>query len=238
MFLKMPDRIKQFILSNKILTNLSFYGIRLFLKYKERHIIGRNAKIGFSSKLMGKNLIGENSSFICSKLGIASYISNDSHLQNVKIGKYCSIGPNVLSIHGTHPTKVFVSTHPAFFSTDFIPSYTEKQLFTEKTLPINSNEPYKTLIGNDVWIGASVNIIEGVKLGDGCIIAAGSLVNKDVQPYSIVGGVPAKHIRYRFDQNEIEFLLDFKWWNKPEEWLQNNVLLFSNITEFIKANQK
>jgi len=229
----MPSRIKQFILSNNILKNLSFLGIRLYLKYSKKHTIGRNAKIGLSSKLEGKNLVGENCSFIGSKLGFASYISKNTHLQNVKIGKYCSIGPNVISIHGTHPTKDFVSTHPAFFSTDFKNSYTQKQLFQEKPEPIDNNEPYMTIIGNDVWIGASVNIIEGVKLGDGCIVAAGSLVHKDVEPYSIVGGVPAKHIRYRFEQSETAFLLKFKWWQKSEEWIKKNSLLFSDIKKFI-----
>ncbi|WP_299325045.1 DapH/DapD/GlmU-related protein [uncultured Maribacter sp.] len=234
----MSNKFKQFILSSEILKSLSFYGIRLYLKYVKKHIIGENAKVGYSSKLIGNNIIGENCSFIGSKLGFASYISKDTHLQDVKIGNYCSIGPNVLSIHGTHPTKKYVSTHPAFFSTDFAYSYTKEQLFKEKPEPLESNEPYKTLIGNDVWVGASVNIIEGVKLGDGCIVAAGSLVNKDVEPYSIVGGVPAKHIRYRFEPNEIVFLLDFKWWQKSEEWIRTNSLLFSDIKEFINNTDK
>ncbi|WP_282118131.1 CatB-related O-acetyltransferase [Maribacter aquivivus] len=191
--------------------------------------------IGYSSKLEGLNKFGEKSIFIGSKIGYASYISKNTNLQNVNIGRYCSIGPNVITIHGTHPAKVFVSTHPSFFSTDFTPSYTREQLFEEKPAPLNSKEPYTTLIGNDVWIGASVNIIEGVKLGDGCIVAAGSLVNKDVEPYSIVGGVPAKHIRYRFEPNEINFLMDFKWWNKPIEWIKENSYCFTNIKSFIDS---
>ena len=230
--------LKTFILSNYYLQLLSFKLIRIYLLFTTDTVIGHNAMIGFSSKLEGNNKFGENSKFIGSKIGYASYISNNTNLQNVKIGRFSSIGPNVITIHGTHPTSMFVSTHPSFFSTDFTPSYTKKQLFKEKPTPLNDEEPYITLIGNDVWIGASVNIIEGVKLCDGCIVAAGSLVNKDVEPYSIVGGVPAKHIRYRFEPNEIKFLLKLKWWNKSKEWIQQNSFSFTDIKQLIEFQKK
>jgi len=236
----MLNTLKQFILSNGILKYLGFQSIRIYLRLIKKQVIGKNAKIGFSSKLEGKNSIGENSSFIGSKIGFASYVSKNSQLQNIKIGKYCSIGPNVLTIHGTHPTKIFVSTHPAFFSPDlhFNPSYTKKQLFKEQPDRLIENEPYTTEIGNDVWIGASVNIIEGVKIGDGCIIASGALVNKDIPPYSIVGGVPVKFIRKRFDDSDIAFLLRFKWWERSEKWIIKNAHLFTDIKSFIQENQQ
>ena len=231
--------LKKFILSNYYLQLISFKLIRIYLILTTDTIIGHKAKIGLSSKLGGKNSFGEDSKFIGSKIGYASYLSNNSSLQNTKIGKYSSIGPNVKTIHGTHPTEKFVSTHPAFFSIDkqvgF--SYTEIQLFKEKPDKISPNEPYTTEIGNDVWIGASVNIVEGIKIGNGAIIASGALVNKNVPPYSIVGGVPSKIIRYRFEDSEIDFLLKFKWWNQSKEWIEKNAEFFIDIKQFLHVQQ-
>lgn len=77
-------------------------------------------------------------------------------------------------------------------------------------------EGYPVEIENDVWIGTSVIIMDGVKIGDGAILAAGSVVTNNVPPYAIVGGVPAKIMKYRFNSDEIEYLLSFKWWDKDE----------------------
>ena len=90
-----------------------------------------------------------------------------------------------------------------------------------------------TDIGNDVWIGNNVIIKYGVKIGDGAILGAGAVVTKDVEPYSIVGGVPAKVIKYRFSPDEIKFLLAFKWWDKDLNWLKENKHKFQNIGEFM-----
>src|SRR5690606_6383856 len=71
----------------------------------------------------------------------------------------------------------------------------------------------QTIIGNDVWIGANAIIKSGISIGDGAIIASGAVVTKNVEPFSVVGGVPAKHLKYRFNPDQISFLKDFKWWN-------------------------
>lgn len=81
-------------------------------------------------------------------------------------------------------------------------------------------------IGNDVWIGYGVTIVNNVTVGDGAVIAAGSVVTKDVPPYAIVGGVPAKTIRYRFDEEVCKILLELEWWNFPEDILKVNIHLF------------
>ena len=84
-------------------------------------------------------------------------------------------------------------------------------------------------IGNDVWIGEDVKIIGGVTIGDGAIVATGATVTKDVPPYAIVGGVPAKVIRYRFDMPTIDFLLKDKWWDKPVDWIKSYAQEFKHI---------
>ena len=95
-------------------------------------------------------------------------------------------------------------------------------------------ERYKRLtIGNDVWIGANVYIKNGIVIGDGSVIAAGAVVVKDVPPYAIVGGVPAKIIRYRFPQDIIDGLLTIKWWNWSDEELQAKQPFF--VTEDLSA---
>ena len=94
------------------------------------------------------------------------------------------------------------------------------------------------IIGNDVWIGEGVTIKGGIKIGDGAIIAMNSCVTKDVPPYAIVGGVPAKIIRYRFTDEQIRLLLDFQWWNKPIDWIQLHADEFENISDFINKHIK
>jgi acetyltransferase-like isoleucine patch superfamily enzyme len=162
-----------------------------------------------------------------SEIGSFSYISPYTLITETKIGKFCCIGCNCKMGLGTHPPKDFVSSHPTFFSTKKQAgvTFSDGDYFPEK-LPIT--------IGNDVWIGANVIILDGVNIGDGAIIAAGAVVNKDVPPYSIYGGVPAKFIRHRFDENSRDFLTKFKWWDRDEEWLKNNFKDFHNIDDFVK----
>ena len=91
----------------------------------------------------------------------------------------------------------------------------------------------ETTIGNDVWIGEGVTIKGGVTIGDGAVLAMNACVTRDVPPYAIVGGVPAKIIRYRFDNNIIQGLLSIRWWDKPEDWIIEHAPDFCDITKFI-----
>ena len=102
--------------------------------------------------------------------------------------------------------------------------------FTEKDL---FNPSKTTVIGNDVWIGESVVIIDGLKIGTGSIIAAGAVVTKDVEPYSIVGGVPAKLIRFRFEKDIVQKLLNSKWWELSETEFIDNISTFNSSVKFI-----
>jgi acetyltransferase-like isoleucine patch superfamily enzyme len=121
------------------------------------------------------------------------------------IGKFCSIGPNVtIFVGGEHPHE-WITTYPFSVIWKGAASY-----------PPGRQSKGNIEIGNDVWIGAHALILSGVKIGDGAVIAAGSVVTKDVLPYAIVGGVPAKLIRFRFPEPVIKRLLKIAWWNWPE----------------------
>ena len=90
-------------------------------------------------------------------------------------------------------------------------------------------------VGNDVWIGSDVLIRQGVKIADGTIVAAGAVVTENTEPYSIVGGVPAKLIKYRFDAEDISFLMNLQWWNKGGGWIEEYAKYFDDIKNLRKA---
>ncbi|MFE4072839.1 CatB-related O-acetyltransferase [Peribacillus sp. YIM B13477] len=195
--------------------------------------------MNFKTILEGKNVINNNAQISNSKIGYGSYIGSESNLNNTLIGRYCSIGETVKVIAGRHPTKTFVSTHPAFFSTSKQAGFTyvEKTSFEEHKYP-DQDKTFSVIIGNDVWIGADVKILEGVNIGDGVVIATGAVVINDLEPYSIYGGVPAKKIGERFSEFEKRFLLKYKWWDKDKEWIEKNALSFSDIDTFINIHAK
>jgi len=140
-------------------------------------------------------------------LGAFSYISRNSNITNTEIGKFCSIGPNFRCGLGIHPTNG-ISTAPMFYSTACQNDIT---LCKENLI----EESKQTHIGNDVFIGADVIVLDGVTIGDGAVVGAGAVVVHDVPPYAVVVGVPAKVVKYRFDQETIDALLAKQWWNLP-----------------------
>lgn len=160
-------------------------------------------------------------------LGDYSYVGAASKLSYATIGKFTCVGPNVRVGLGKHPSHDFVSIHPAFYSTLCQAQFTFSSMTT-------FDEFEQIQIGNDVWIGAHAIILDGVSIGDGCIVGAGAVVTKNIPAYAVVGGVPAKILRYRFDSSEIDYLMKFKWWDRNYEWLKNNVLIFNDIKKFIK----
>ncbi|HEY1096735.1 MAG TPA: CatB-related O-acetyltransferase [Alphaproteobacteria bacterium] len=136
---------------------------------------------------------------------------------NTVIGRYCSISSNVTIAATPHPTD-WLSTHTfQFYRAGFIP---EDIKLTPIPYEPEINIP-RTTIGNDVWIGTHATIMQGITIGDGAIIAAGAVVTKDVAPYAIVGGVPAKLIRHRFDEETIQQLLELKWWELDADQLND-----------------
>jgi acetyltransferase-like isoleucine patch superfamily enzyme len=136
-------------------------------------------------------------------VGAFSYVSPQCHLHTATVGRYCSIGDHVMVLTD-HPLDG-LTTHPFAYEPVFPSPFNGP--------PVHSFEKVKhSSIGNDVWIGSNALIKTGVTIGDGAIIAAGAIVTKNVAPYAVVAGVPAKVIRYRFDQSTIDRLLRLQWW--------------------------
>ena len=147
-----------------------------------------------------------------------------SLLEGSYIGKFCSIADNLqLIAKGKHMIN-WISTYPF-------------RILWKMDVPLNdlpSSDPI--IIGNDVWIASNVKIKQGVTVGDGAVLATECFVTKDVPPYAVVGGNPAKIIKYRFSKDQISDLLEIKWWDWDEMKIAKYapLLMSDNIDDFIK----
>lgn len=152
-----------------------------------------------------------------------SYIGQDARLIYAHVGKFCSLAGDGSYGMGTHSLN-HIST-----SSIFTAKRNGTRISWTKT---SSFEEYKEIhIGNDVWIGTRVLIMGGVKIGNGAVVAAGAVVTKDVPPYAIVGGVPARIIKYRFSEDVIQKLESSKWWLLDDGLLKANINLFQKPLE-------
>jgi acetyltransferase-like isoleucine patch superfamily enzyme len=203
--------------------------------YRQKKVILPNDSYINNTVFEGSNFVLSQTTLMRCRVGFGSYFGARCHFAMSTIGRYCSIGDNVTVITGRHPTNTYVSTHPAFYSTSIgkLFQLTDKQLFEECRY---ANPQDKTLVkvGNDVWIGSNVAILDGVKIGDGAIVGANALVTKDLEPYGIYAGIPAKIIGNRFTEKEKNFLLKLRWWEKPEEWIRENAGYFTDIGKLMK----
>lgn len=143
-------------------------------------------------------------------IGACSYISGPVSLRSVSsIGRFCSLGNSISIGPGNHPVD-WLSTSPFQYDGLYLNDRELREFgSTGKRFP----GPSPVSIGNDVWIGSNVIILRGVNIGDGAILAAGAVVTKDVPPYAVVGGVPAKILKYRFHESIIDRLLKIQWWD-------------------------
>jgi len=166
-------------------------------------------------------------------IGMMSYFSGNSTIRGdhrLKVGAFCSIasGLYITTTNYSHPTA-YPSTYN-FMGNDRIVS--ENMHFDISFAP-TKEIVNGVSIGSDVWIGRDVTIMNGVTLGHGCVIGIKSLVTKDCEPYGIYGGIPAKLIRYRFNENIISQLLDTKWWEWPYERIKKNAVFFdTDLTDY------
>lgn len=158
------------------------------------------------------------------QLGDYSYVAKNCNISHCVIGKFCSIGPNFCCGLGIHPTNG-ISTAPMFYST-------AKQNGTTLCTENKIEESKQTVIGNDVFIGANVTVLDGVHIADGAVIGAGAVVVDDIPPYAVAVGVPAKVVKYRFDDVTIKALLEKQWWNGKDEELKQVERDFSNVERF------
>lgn len=158
------------------------------------------------------------------------------------VGRYCSINDSARVV-GNHPLN-YVTTHVMLYNPDGMPPREKWRSTAERLNGITRNNGdignnckrggNLVEIGNDVWIGANVVIMPGIKIGDGAVLGAGAVVTKDVEPYAIVGGVPAKVIKYRYSREMIDALLRIEWWNWPVEKLEENLELLYSPELFCK----
>ena len=182
-----------------------------------------NSKIDKTAKVYSQCQV------VNSTIGRYSYVTRGTDVLYCDIGSFCSISGGCVIGGPSHPVE-WVSTSPVFEGC----SSALKKKFAK--IPYN---PYKTTtIGNDVWIGNNVLVKAGVKISDGAVIGMGSVVTKDVGPYEIWAGNPAKLIKKRFDDETIEKLLKTQWWNLTDEEIEKYSELMNEPKKFLEAFSK
>ena len=202
-------------------------------------IFDRDTVISRDTVFEGGNRVAQGAKVVGCHIGYGTIIGFGADLSNTRVGRYSSVVPRV--VRGRHPIDQ-VSTHPAFFSmakqAGF--TYATEQAFEEFKYA-DPESKTSVIIGSDTWITTDVKIVEGVTVGDGAVVMCGAVVTKDVPPYAIVGGVPAKVVRYRFDPETIEWLLQLRWWDKDEQWIKAHAAYFSDpkkLREVVEQEQK
>lgn len=167
--------------------------------------------------------VGQRSNLLDVNIGKYSYVGRNNNITNTIIGSYCSLGTAVTIGGGLHPLDR-ISTSPLFY--DAGNDWKTSRFIADDNTEI---EQVKTFIGNDVWIGDNTYIKAGKHIGDGVIIGSGSVVTHDIPPYAIVAGVPAKIIRFRFSEEVIEKLLNSKWWEMDESYIESHKECFTKV---------
>lgn len=198
-----------------------------FFRYRWRYPgcrIAATAVVDWAEPPKGPVQVLDRATMLGGSVGRYTYISNHDFIINSRIGAFCSLAAYVAVGGGVHPARDWVSTSPAFFSTraQCGATFVQENRFQEEV---------ETVVGNDVWIGLGAIVLPGVKVGDGAIVGAGAVVTRDVEPYAVVVGSPARTVRKRFADEDVAWLLKTRWWDRDDAWLQANSDAFSNIAE-------
>lgn len=209
---------------------------RALHEFRLRHrfpgsVVHAGATANGASRLGDSSVLFANVRLVDSSLGNYSYVQENSTLYGADVGPFCSIAANVTVGLLDHP-MFMVSTSPVFYdNTQPLPRFfVDRNMF--------SHEFTRTVIEADVWIGEGARIRAGVRIGVGAVIGAGALVTRNVTPYSVVAGSPARVLRMRFEPSVIRELLRTRWWEHSEQVLIELAQYFDNPHKFILAAEK
>ncbi len=199
--------------------------------------IGNDVEIGSNCIISKRVILGDNV-----KIKDFTYLNSSKYWitieSNTKIGKFCSIGPGVFVGAGNHDYS-FVTTHPILFDS-YYDKVTGLNGSKRKATGLKDKDA-ETIIGNDVWIGQNTIIKRGIKIEDGAVIAGGSVVVKDVPAYSIVGGNPARVIKYRLSEEKRQILLknkDKMWWNSTIDEIVTDISNMYDLEKYAENLEK
>ena len=200
--------LKKYLLGT--LLNFFHPGVSLLTMIDTESVVSRKGRVYPMAKLFR------------SRVGDYSYICPGTQLTCAEVGKFCSVATGCLIGLAAHHLRG-LSTSPVFTERDNPTGFRWTEAHEEDVLrPVS--------IGNDVWIGTRVIVLGGVTIGNGAVIGAGSVVTRDVPPYAVVAGTPARLIRYRFEEPVIRRLEELRWWDKPEEELKRALPLFQQTS--------
>lgn len=222
----------------RLASRIVMFFMQFYYRLAHHSRVSYKAYINGRTRLAGYNTIQDNVLLAGAHIGRGTYICRDSNFTDAEVGPFCSIGRNVRIVNGQHPTHTFVSTHPAFFSPHGQPgfSFVQEKRFDDCRY-CDPERGVTVEVGADVWIGNNVTLLSGIRIGTGAVVATGAVVVSDVPPYTIVGGVPAREIRKRFDDRQIACLLASRWWERPFDRLRREADSFADIELFMKNEQ-
>lgn len=211
-------------------TNLLPASVREYFWHLRQQLKYRHSSIGDYTRITG-SVLGEHTSIGAfvriheSSLGRYTFVRDRAEISRAHIGSFCSLAPGVSIGVGQHPLEDTISTHPAFYERCPRLGWT----FVTKQL----HEPLRTThIGHDVWIGQNAIIKSGITIGSGAVVGAGAVVTRDVPPFAIVVGVPAKILRMRLTSSQIDAILNNPWWNRSDSWLREHFDALRSITSY------